>query len=83
MDKQKILKTKSSIVYIFRNKTTGDFVDENFDLTTDISEAVGYYEYNKALDYIKEFDEPEDWYIVTKITNTIVVGEPVEVKRFI
>lgn len=83
MDKQKILKTKSSIVYIFRNKTTGDFVDENFDLTTDISEAVGYYEYNKALDYIKEFDEPEDWYIVTKITNTIVVGEPVEVKQFI
>lgn len=83
MDKQKILKTKSSIVYIFRNKTTGDFVDENFDLTTDISEAVGYYEYNKALDYIKEFDEPEDWYIVTKITNTIIVGEPVEVKQFI
>ena len=82
-DKVKLLKTSSSLLYVFRNKETGEFVDEDGNVTDNIFDAVGFPLYSEALDYLDTFDEPELWYIVTKITTMQIVGEPIEVKEFI
>lgn len=83
MKEDKLLKSKTSILYIYRNKETGEFVDEDGNPTDDIFDAVGYPLYSEALKSLETFDEPEEWYIVTKIITMQVIGEPIEVKQFI
>lgn len=83
MKNDRFLKGKTSILYVFRNKLTGEFVDEDGNPTEDIFEAVGYPLYSEALNALKTFDEPDEWYIVTKITNVSIIGEPIEITQFI
>lgn len=78
-----LLKTKSSLLYIYRSKETGEFVDEDGDLTDDIYRATGYPLYSDALKGLEDFDEPENWYIVKKVINISVIGEPVEITEYI
>lgn len=81
--KERILESKSSVLYIFRNKETGEYVDENYDPTENIYEAIGYADKEKAIKEIDNFDEPGNWYIVTKVINMTVIGEPIEVTTLI
>ena len=81
--KERFLKGTTSILYVFRNRQTGEFVDEDGNYTEDLYDAVGYQVYEEAYRALETFDEPEDWYIVTKITNISIIGEPIEVKQFI
>lgn len=80
---EKVLANKVSLLYVFRNKETGEYVDENFDPTTNVFEAVGYAKMEDAIEALKEFDEPDEWYIVTKITQACIYGQPIEIKEFI
>lgn len=83
MNKEKFLKSDTSVLYVFRNKDTGDYIDEDGNMTESVLEAVGLPVYEDAVKSLIEFDEPYNWYIVTKITNVTILGEPIEVKQFI
>lgn len=80
---EKILETTSSLLFVFRNKTTGEYVDEDGNPTDEIYEAVGYRTLDEAKRNLDTFDEPEEWYIVKKIIIMSIVGEPIEIKQFI
>lgn len=80
---EKILETTSSLLFVFRNKTTGEYVDEDGNPTDEIYEAVGYRTLDEAKKNLDTFDEPEEWYIVKKIIIMSIVGEPIEIKQFI
>ena len=79
----RVLNNESSMLYVFRNKETGEYVDENYDPTDDISEAIGYKDYNRAVEALKDFDEPDSWYIVYKLIDITILGEPIEIKQLI
>lgn len=83
MENSKILRGKSTLMHVYRNKLTGEFVDEDGSPTEDIYEAVGYASLNDALKGLETFDEPEEWYIVMKLITETIIGEPVEVTQFI
>ena len=74
---EKILKGKSSIMYVYRNKSTGDFVDEDGNPTDSVYDSVGYSDRETAI------DEPEEWYIVMKVITETIIGEPVQITEFI
>lgn len=80
---EKILKGKSSIMYVYRNKSTGDFVDEDGNPTDSVYDSVGYSDREVAIEHLKDFDEPEDWYIVMKVITETIIGEPVQITEFI
>ena len=80
---EKILKGKSSIMYVYRNKSTGDFVDEDGNPTDEIYEAVGYPKLEDAIKALEDFDEPEEWYVVKKLITESIIGEPISVTKFI
>ena len=80
---EKILETTSSLLFVFRNKTTGEYVDEDGNPTDEIYEAIGYRTLDEAKRNLDTFDEPEEWYIVKKIIIMSIVGEPIEIKQFI
>jgi len=80
---EKILKGKSSIMYVYRNKFTGDFVDEDGNPTDSVYDSVGYSDREVAIEHLKDFDEPEDWYIVMKVITETIIGEPVQITEFI
>ena len=80
---ENILETTSSLLFVFRNKTTGEYVDEDGNPTDEIYEAVGYRTLDEAKKNLDTFDEPEEWYIVKKIIIMSIVGEPIEIKQFI
>ena len=80
---EKILKGKSSIMYVYRNKSTGDFVDEDGKRTDSVYDSVGYSDREVAIEHLKDFDEPEEWYIVMKVITETIIGEPVQITEFI
>ena len=80
---EKILKGKSSIMYVYRNKSTGDFVDEYGNPTDSVYDSVGYSDREVAIEHLKDFDEPEEWYIVMKVITETIIGEPVQITEFI
>lgn len=80
---EKILETKSSLLFVFRNKTTGEYVDEDGNPTDVIYEAVGYPKLEDAVKALEDFDEPKDWYIVKKLITESIIGEPISVTKFI
>ena len=80
---EKILGSKTSLIYVFRNKETGEYVDENYDPTDNIFEAIGYADKELALKELEKFDEPEEWYLVSKVTSTCIFGEPIRKTEFI
>lgn len=73
------MEVQSSVVYVYKNKKTGEYVDENFDQTRDIFEATGYNDYDYAVKALDDFDEPEDWYVVSKLTTVTVIDEKIKV----
>jgi hypothetical protein len=73
----------SSLLFVFRNKLTGEYLDSNYNYTEDISKAIGCRSYKEALDDINNFDEPEEYYVVRKVTNITILGEPIEVTQYI
>ena len=50
---EKILKGKSSIMYVYRNKSTGDFVDEDGNPTDSVYDSVGYSDREVAIEHLK------------------------------
>lgn len=80
---EKMLETQSSLLFVYRNRLTGEYVDEEGNPTEDIYEAVGYRTLDEAKKNLDTFDEPEEWYIVKKIIVMSIIGEPIEIKQFI
>lgn len=80
---EKILETTSSLLFVFRNRTTGEYVDEDGNPTDEIYEAVGYLKLEDAIKALEDFDEPEEWYIVKKLITESIIGEPISVTKFI
>ena len=80
---EKMLETQSSLLFVYRNRLTGEYVDEEGNPTEDSYEAVGYRTLDEAKKNLDTFDEPEEWYIVKKIIIMSIVGEPIEIKQFI
>lgn len=80
---EKILETTSSLLFVFRNKTTGEYVDEDGNPTDEIYEAVGYLKLEDAIKALEDFDEPKEWYIVKKLITESIIGEPISVTKFI
>lgn len=80
---ESILETKSSLLFVFRNRETGEYVDEDGNPTEDIIEAVGYPKLEDATRALDDFDEPEEWYIVKKLILETIVGEPIQITKFI
>lgn len=80
---EKLLESKSNLLYVFRNKETGEYIDENYDPTEDIYEAIGYEDMSLALAEIAELDEPDKWYLVKKVITITAVGEPIKITEFI
>ena len=80
---EKILETTSSLLFVFRNKTTGEYVDEDGNPTDEIYEAVGYSKLEDATKALEDFDEPKEWYIVKKLITESIIGEPISVTKFI
>ena len=80
---EKILETTSSLLFVFRNKTTGEYVDEDGNPTDEIYEAVGYHKLEDATKALEDFDEPKEWYIVKKLITESIIGEPISVTKFI
>ena len=54
---EKILETTSSLLFVFRNKTTGEYVDEDGNLTDEIYEAVGYPKLEDAIKALEDFEK--------------------------
>lgn len=83
MNEAKILHTYTGILFVARHKLSGDYVDEDGNITKHIEDAAGFQDYQNALNWIKDFDDPDEWYLVTKITNIVAVGKPIEVIKYI
>lgn len=56
---------EETILYCFMNKNF-EFIDERDNITDDIKEATGVGTLERAKEYRKELDEPEQWKIVKK-----------------
>lgn len=55
-----------------RNKITGEFVDERYNLTRDIFEAIGWGTKELCEKDIQDFDEPEEWEVAIKFVDMII-----------
>lgn len=64
----KTIETKTSILYCPKLKNKNQFVDEKYNPTDDIFEAIGWKTKEQCSKDIQEFDTPEDYIIVKKIT---------------
>ena len=83
MRKEKMLGTSTSIIYVPRHKLSGEYVDESGNMTKHIEDAAGFSDYTNALNYLNDFDEPDSFYLVAKITNIVIIGEPIEIVSYI
>lgn len=73
------IEVKSNVLHAFRNKETGEYVDEDFNPTEDIYEAIGYSKYEDAVKALEDFDEPDEWYIVLKVITESIIDEIVSI----
>ena len=48
-----------------------------------VYDSVGYSDREVAIEHLKDFDEPEEWYIVMKVITETIIGEPVQITEFI
>lgn len=80
---ERIINSTSKLLYIYRNKETGEYVDSDFNPTEDIVDAVGFTSLEAAIKALEDFDIPDEWYIVKKLTNITIIGEPIEVTKLI
>lgn len=53
------------ILYCFMNKNF-EFTNERDNLTDELKEAAGFETLEQAVNYKKDFDNPEEWKIVRK-----------------
>lgn len=60
-------------LYCPRNIETGEYIDERYNLTDDISEAIGWRTPEDCKKDIATLDEPEMWEVVEKIINMVIV----------
>ncbi len=71
--KENVLQTKSSVLYCPKLKAKKEYVDERYNPTEDIFEAIGWKTKEQCEKDIKDFDVPEDYEIVKKITTVRIV----------
>jgi len=71
--KENVIQTKSSILYCPKLKAKKEYVDERYNPTEDIFEAIGWKTKEQCEKDIKDFDVPEDYEIVKKITTVRIV----------
>lgn len=71
--KENVLQTKSSVLYCPKLKAKKEYVDERYNPTEDIFEAIGWKTKEQCEEDIKDFDVPEDYEIVKKITTVRIV----------
>lgn len=64
----KTISTKTSILYCPKLKTKNQYVDEKYNPTEDIFEAIGWKTEDQCSKDIQCFDTPEDYTIIKKIT---------------
>lgn len=64
----KTIETKTSILYCPKLKNKNQFVDEKYNPTDDIFQAIGWKTEEQCNKDIQEFDSPENYMIVKKIT---------------
>lgn len=57
--------SEESIRYCYMNKNF-KFIDEYFNITDELKEAIGYETLEEAIESRKELDEPDEWKIVRK-----------------
>ena len=77
----RVIEVKSNVLHVFRNKETGEYVDEDFNPTEDIYEAIGYSKYEDAVKALEDFDEPDEWYIVLKVITESIIDEIVSIYK--
>ena len=63
----KAIETRTSILYCPKLKNKNQFVDESYNPTEDIFEAIGWKTEEQCKKDIQKFDTPEDYEIVKKI----------------
>lgn len=68
----KAIGTKTSILYCPKLKNENQYVDEKYNPTDDIFEAIGWKTKEQCQKDIQDFDEPEDYTIVKKITTVTI-----------
>lgn len=64
---KRIIKTKTSTLYCPKLKNENQFVDEKYNPTEDIFEAIGWKTEEQCKKDIQNFDIPEEYEIVKKI----------------
>lgn len=64
----KRIATKTSILYCPKLKNENQYIDEKYNPTEDIFEAIGWKTKELCNKDIQELDKPEDYIIVKKIT---------------
>jgi len=78
-DRMNALYVKSKVLYVYMNKETNEFVDEDFNPTDNIFEATGYDNYDTAVKALENFDEPEDWTVVSKVITITIIDDKVSI----
>lgn len=63
-----------SIIFCPRNKFTGEYIDERYNPTKDVTEAIGWKTKEECQKDIDTLDSPKEWEIVLKHT-TINIGK--------
>lgn len=66
--KSKLLNTKTSIIYCAKLKNKNEYIDERYNLTKDVFEAIGWKTKELCQKDINELDNPNDYIIVKKTT---------------
>lgn len=66
--KSKIIGKKVSTIYCAKLKNENQYLDERYNLTEDIFEAIGWKTKELCYKDIQKFDNPNDYTIVKKIT---------------
>lgn len=63
----------NSVLYCPRNIETGEYIDERYNPTDDISEAIGWRTPEDCKKDIANLDEPDMWEVVEKIITMVIV----------
>lgn len=73
LQREEILGRYDNRLYCPRNKDTGEYIDERYNPTDDISEAIGWRTPEDCKKDIATLDEPEMWKVVEKIITMVIV----------
>ncbi len=68
----KTIETKTSTIYCAKLKNENQYIDENYNPTNEIFEAIGWKTKEQCNKDIQNFDEPTNYTIVKKITTVSI-----------